>query len=181
VAELTPGPSINMSVFDESVDNVVRTWVRASMRQLLLYARMYCKKRGIYFSVYDTVHGATLRVRQAGGGTTGATKLENWAFENTFVVPVGGFSRAGRLPNGRPLPFLIIKPSGEIRFRTRTYNRLSGETVTRKGFLTVALEKTFTPQHLEELGVPLSQAIGLNVAKQMQRNLRSQGYTVTIT
>jgi hypothetical protein len=131
-------------------------YLDAAMRDLVRTAKLKCRKKTV--QIYYTRRGrysANLIVRDS-DVVTGHEMFsqEEWAMGAYVSAPSGGLKPS----NGGA--FMIKKPWGELRWRSRNYTHYTGrKKVPGSGFVKDAIQEVFTPSRLKVLGRGLSQVV----------------------
>lgn len=153
------------------VDALVKNWLTATAKELRDRSARLCRKKDLYIQYF--VAGSDARVYAIGEASTEFPfRLQDWAFDTTFVVPPGGFA-----PPAGQRAWRMKKPEGLV-WRSKIYNKRGGETIKRIGFFSEAMRETFTGPQLDKLGQPLAVVVGTQIASRLRAALTARGYTV---
>ena len=97
-------------------------------------------------------------------------------FDETVAIPADGIKPV------KAKALRLEKPEG-IVFRSRSYTKFAGQTITRPGFLDEALRKSFTDRRdgtVRGFLRGFSRAITIGLARSFAERLRASGHKVTV-
>ena len=125
-------------------------------------------------TISGTFSAKGANISAVGRGKVGAFQygVKERAFDFTFTVPEGGFK-----PSLQARAIAMEKEGGVV-FRARSYNKQSGQTITRKGFFSEALRRHLTKHDVSVL----ARGVAGVAASTVTRELKSaSGNTLTVT
>ncbi len=161
------------------LDAYVNAWLIATMTRICAEAKTRCKANqgGVLVDISFMVTGQSqgeIVINQVGGELP-HDRIEQWAFDYLFKVPMSGY-----IAPKPPGYFYLHQPDGTVTKRARVYTKKAGQSVYRKGYMSEAIRAVLTPIYMKAFGAMVAGYTGQIVANYIRSEANSLGFNAVI-